>query len=77
MHNQELKSSAMVNDYKDFNFEYYRSVDKALEEGYDHNRELYKLLLDDSDAKQRILGSYMEENYKYLKNIIKGVRNWK
>ena len=70
IHNPELKNSAMVNDYKDFNFAYYRSVDKALEEGYDHNKELYKLLLDDSDAKQRILGIYMEEIYKSLNKVI-------
>lgn len=73
MHNQELKNSAMVNEYKDFNFAYYRSVDKALEEGYDHNRELYKLLLDDSDAKQRILGIYMEEIYKSLNKVTEDI----
>ena len=67
--NTELKNSAIVNDYKDFNFAYYRSVDRALEEGYDHNRELYKLLLDDNDAKKRILGIYMEEIYKVLNKV--------
>ncbi len=67
--NTDLKNSAMVNDYKDFNFAYYRSVDKALEEGYDHNKELYKLLLDDNDAKKRILGIYMEEIYNTLNKI--------
>lgn len=69
INNKDLKNSAIVNDYKDFNFAYYRSVDKALEEGYDHNRELYKLLLDDNDAKKRILGIYMEEIYKVLNKV--------
>lgn len=69
INNKDLKNSAIVNDYKDFNFAYYRSVDKALEEGYDHNRELYKLLLDDNDAKKRILGIYMEEIYKTLNKV--------
>lgn len=40
IHNQELKNSAIVNEYKDFSFTYYRSVDKAFEGGYVHNREL-------------------------------------
>ena len=69
INNKDLKNSAIVNDYKDFNFAYYRSVDEALEEGYDHNRELYKLLLDDNDAKKRILGIYMEEIYKVLNKV--------
>lgn len=69
LNNKDLKNSAMVNEYKDFNFAYYRSVDEALEEGYDHNRELYRLLLDDNDAKKRILGIYMEEIYKVLNKV--------
>ena len=42
------------------------NVDKALIEGYEHNKDLYKLLLDDEDTKKRILGIYMEEIYKKL-----------
>ena len=48
-------------------------VDKALEEGYDHNRELYRLLLDDSDAKKRVLGIYMEEIYKSLNKVTEDI----
>ena len=66
MNNNDLKTSANINPYSNFGFSYYKNVDKALIEGYEHNKDLYKLLLDDEDAKKRILGIYMEEIYKNL-----------
>ena len=66
MNNNDLKTSAKINPYSNFGFSYYKNVDKALIEGYEHNKDLYKLLLDDEDAKKRILGIYMEEIYKNL-----------
>ncbi len=65
--NDDLQSSALVNDYDDFKFSYYNSVDDALIEGYEHNNDLYKLLLNDDDVKKRLLGIYMEDIYKSLK----------
>ena len=67
MNNIELKNSALINEYNNFGFSYYKNVDEALIKGYGHNKELYKLLLDDEDAKKRILGIYMEEIYKSFK----------
>lgn len=66
LNNNDLKTSANINPYSNFGFSYYKNVDKALIEGYEHNKDLYKLLLDDEDAKKRILGIYMEEIYKNL-----------
>jgi len=66
MNNNDLKTSANINPYSNFGFSYYKNVDKALIEGYEHNKDLYKLLLDDEEAKKRILGIYMEEIYKNL-----------
>ena len=65
--NNDLKNSALVNDYDDFKFSYYESVNKALVDGYEHNTDLYKLLLNDDDVKRRVLGIYMEDIYKSLK----------
>ena len=42
--------------------------DKVLVEGYEHNKEFYKLLLEDENIKKRILGIYMEDIYKNLKD---------
>ena len=63
-----MKISANINSFSNFGFSYYKNVDKALIEGYEHNKELYKLLLDDEDIKKRILGIYMEDIYKNLKD---------
>ncbi len=68
MNNNDLKTSANINSFSNFGFSYYKNVDKALIEGYEHNKELYKLLLDDEDIKKRILGIYMEDIYKNLKD---------
>lgn len=68
MSNNDLKTSANTNPFSNFGFSYYKNVDKALIEGYEHNKELYKLLLDDEDAKKHILGIYMEDVYKNLKD---------
>ena len=67
MNNNDLKTSANINPLNNFSFSYYKNVDKALIEGYEHNKDLYKLLLDDEETKKRILGIYMEEIYKNLK----------
>lgn len=67
INNKDLKISANTNPYSEFKFSYYRGVNDALEDGYEHNKELYKLLLEDEEAKKRILGIYMEEIYKNLK----------
>lgn len=66
MNDDKLKISAKTNPYSEFGFSYYRGVNDALEDGYEHNKELYKLLLEDEEAKKRILGIYMEEIYKNL-----------
>lgn len=71
MNNNDLKTSANINPYSNFGFSYYKNVDKALIEGYEHNKDLYKLLLEDEDAKKRILGIYMEEIYKNLQKVNK------
>lgn len=68
MSNNDLKTSANTNPFSNFGFSYYKNVDKALIEGYEHNKELYKLLLDDEDVKKHILGIYMEDVYKNLKD---------
>ena len=67
MNNNDLKTSANINPFSNFGFSYYKNVDKALIEGYEHNKELYKVLLDDDETKKRILGIYMEEVYKNLR----------
>ena len=66
LRDNNLKVSAKINDYNDFRFSYYKSVDKALTVNYSENKELYKLLLSDEDVKKRVLGIYMEELYNAL-----------
>ena len=59
------------------NFSYYKSVDDALISGYEHNTDLYKLLLNDEDVKRRVLGIYMEDIYKSLKRkMLKRIRRF-
>lgn len=67
LHNEDLQNSALINEYDNFKFPYYKSVDDALISGYEHNTDLYKLLLNDEDVKRRVLGIYMEDIYKSLK----------
>lgn len=67
LNNEDLKNSALVNEYDNFKFSYFKSVDDALTTGYEHNTELYKLLLNDDDVKKRILGIYMEDIFKTFK----------
>lgn len=67
LNNEDLQNSANINEYDNFKFSYYSSVDDALISGYEHNTDLYKLLLRDDEIKRRVLGIYMEDIYKSLK----------
>ena len=40
INNSDLKTSANINSYNNFGFSYYKNVDKALIEGYEHNNSL-------------------------------------
>ncbi len=64
----KLKQSAHVNSERDFRFTYFDDIDDALTEGYEQNQQLFNLLLENDDLKKQVLGVFITEVYKTLKN---------
>ena len=64
---EKLKTSAKNNTKDMFKYAFDRSVDNALYVGYDHNIEFYKLLLDNKDVRNDLLGVMMSGIYHKLK----------
>ncbi len=67
MKSEELKASAKNNSVKDFQFAYYDSIDDALIEGLNQNKDFFTLLLQNEEIKKEVLGIFTDEIYKSLK----------
>lgn len=50
-----------------FKFTYNDCLDEALLDGYDQNKDFFKLLLDNDEMKARIMNIFMEDVYESLK----------
>lgn len=64
---ERLKTSAKNNSEKDFEFSYFDSIDDALIEGLDQNRDFFSLLLNNDEIKRQVLGIFAEEIYNSLR----------
>ena len=63
-----LKTSAKSNELKDFGFSYYDNIDDALMEGFNQNQDFFTMLLEKEDMKKRVMGLFLEDVYKELKD---------
>jgi len=63
----KLKTTAQNNTMKDFEFSYLDSIDDALIEGLEQNKDFFSLLLDNDEVKKQVLGIFSEEIYKSLR----------
>lgn len=68
MKSEKLKQSAKNNSQKDFAFSYFDDIDDALIEGLSQNQDFFTLLLNNPDMKKEIMGIFMSEIYKDLRN---------
>jgi len=62
-----LKTAAKNNTVKDFEFSYLDSIDDALIEGLEQNKDFFSLLLDNDEIKKQVLGIFTDEIYKSLR----------
>lgn len=67
MKSDELKISAKNNAEGDFEFSYSSNVEDALIEGFDKKQDFFSYLLDHSEAQKEILGIFISEIYKNLR----------
>ncbi len=67
MKSEKLKNSAKNNTVKDFEFSYFDDIDDALIEGLEQNQDFFSLLLSSEDTKHQVLGIFIEEIYKSLR----------
>ena len=63
----KLKTTAKNNTIKDFEFSYLDSIDDALIEGLEQNKDFFSLLLDNDEIKKQVLGIFTDEIYKSLR----------
>lgn len=68
MKNEDLKASARNNTVKDFEFAYFDNIDAALIDGRSQNQEFFDLLLKNEKIRNDILGIFLNEIYKSLRN---------
>lgn len=67
LHSDKLKTSAKNNTEQDFEFSFYDNTDDALIEGLSQNQDFFSLLLSNDDIKHRVLGVFLHEVYKELR----------
>ena len=67
LHSEKLKTSAKNNTEQDFEFSFYDNTDDALIEGLSQNQDFFSLLLSNDDIKHRVLGVFLHEVYKELR----------
>lgn len=67
MKNDELRASAKNNSVKDFAFAYFDNIDDALLDGRSQNQDFFDLLLKNETIRNDILGIFVEEIYKSLR----------
>ena len=66
--NEQLKESAKNNSSKEFETTYYDNIDDALIEGLNQNEDFFTLLLNHPEMKKEVMGIFIEELYKRLRN---------
>ena len=66
--NAELRSSAKNNTLKDFEYPYYDNAEDALIDTYNQHKDFCNELLNDKDRLKQILGIFLPEIYKSLRN---------
>lgn len=64
--NNRLKESANNNTIDDFSFAYYDAVQDALLEGYEQNRDLFSVLLNNDRMNRELMGVFLEDIYNNL-----------
>lgn len=67
MKNDELRASAKNNSVQDFAFAYFDNIDDALLDGRNQNQDFFDLLLRNETIRNEILGIFVEEIYKSLR----------
>ena len=63
----ELKKSAKANTEQDFSYSFLDNVDDALMEVWAQNKEFVGLLLDNDDLKKEMMGLFIPEVYRQLR----------
>jgi len=63
-----LQQSALVNSEDEFKFKYYEDIDEALLQGLEQNQDFFSMLLNNSEIKKQVMGVFVSEVYKTLKN---------
>ena len=74
---EKLKQSAKVNKEPDFEFSFYDNVDQALIDGWAQNKDFFGMLLDErnEELKRRMLGIFVPEVYRQLKQSSESIRS--
>jgi type I restriction enzyme R subunit len=65
---QKLQQSALVNSEDEFKFSYFDDIDDALVQGLEQNQDFFSMLLSNPDIKKQVMGVFVTEVYKTLKN---------
>lgn len=65
---QKLQQSALVNSEDEFKFSYFDDIDDALVQGLEQNQDFFTMLLSNPEIKKQVLGIFVTEVYKTLKN---------
>ena len=65
---QKLQQSALVNSEDEFKFSYFDDIDDALVQGLEQNQDFFSMLLNNPEIKKQVLGVFVTEVYKTLKN---------
>ena len=65
---QKLQQSALVNSEDEFKFSYFDDIDDALVQGLEQNQDFFSMLLSNPEIKKQVLGVFVTEVYKTLKN---------
>ncbi len=63
----ELRTSAKNNSIKDFEFPFYDKAESALIDGYNQRKEFVKKLLENKETLHELLGIFLPEIYKSLR----------
>ncbi len=65
---EKLQQSALVNSEDEFKFTYFQDIDDALIQGLSQNEDFFTMLLNNPELKKQVLGIFVGEVYKTLKN---------
>ena len=65
---QKLQQSALVNSEDEFKFSYFDDIDDALVQGLEQNQDFFSMLLSNPEIKKQVMGVFVTEVYKTLKN---------